>query len=210
MSDNPNQQGAWLMERVGFVTASRFKHVMAFKKATKGNAPEPMQARQDYLMQVVTERLTFQPTPSFVNSAMQWGIDQEGFARQKYVERTDSHVELTGFVRHSIPWVGASPDGLVGFDGLVEFKCPTSVTHVQTILNGMSDDHLPQVQGQMWVTGAQWCDFVSYDPRLPPGMEMYIQRIPRNDEYIALLENHVRVFLAEVETVIETLEEKLK
>ena len=205
MSDNPNQQGEWLVQRIGKVTASRAKHVIDY--TAKGAST---QKRLDYLYEIVTQRLTGQQTPTYVNAAMQWGIDQEGFARQAYVAKTGYTVDLVGFIQHPRLMCGASPDGLIGMDGGVEFKCPSSVNHASTILNGMPDDHMPQIQMQMWMAGLQWVDFVSYDPRFPVEQSMYIERVFRDEKYINDLEAEVVKFLNEVETAIETLKEKCK
>lgn len=205
MSDNPHQQGEWLVERIGKVTASRAKHVMDY--TAKGAST---QKRLDYLMEIVTQRLTGQQTPTYVNAAMQWGIDKEGFARQAYQDRTGNTVDLVGFIQHPTMLCGASPDGLIGIDGGVEFKCPSSVNHANAILNGMPQEHTPQIQMQMWIAGLQWIDFVSYDPRFPVAQSLYIQRILRNEEYITKLEVEVVKFLAEVEKTIDTLKERCK
>jgi hypothetical protein len=206
MSDNPNQQGEWLVQRIGKVTASRVKAVVA--RTTK---KEYTAARREYLIEIVTQRLTGLQTPTFVNSAMQWGIDQEGPARFAYIEHTGNDVELVGFIQHPTLMAGASPDALVGLEeGGVEFKCPSSVRHAETILNGMPADHIPQIQMQMWICNLKWVDFVSWDPRFPKQQALYIQRIQRDDKYIESLEAEVRTFLAEVEQTIETLKEKCK
>jgi hypothetical protein len=207
MSDsNPNQGFAWLLERTGHATASRFKDVLARLKPKKeGQRGEPAKVRQDYLLQLVTERLTGEPTSSFVNQAMQWGIDNEAFARERYIAETGHAVTLVGFVRHPELMAGASPDGVIGMEGLVEIKCPTSTTHVETLRSGMDEFHLPQIQGQLWITGADWCDFVSYDPRLPKGLDLHIERVARDDAFIKQLEGEVREFLAEVDVEIQSL-----
>jgi hypothetical protein len=205
MSDNPNQQGEWLVQRIGKVTASRAKDVIA--KTAKG---APTAARKDYLMEVVTQRMTGLQSPTFVNAAMKWGIDQEGFAREAYVARTGNVVDLVGFIQHPELLAGASPDALVGFDGGVEFKCPSSVNHAQTILAGMPEDHKPQIQMQMWICNLRWVDFVSWDPRFPTEQSLYIERVERDDKYIAFLEEEVRKFLDEVVETINQLKERCK
>ena len=205
MSDNPNQQAAWLLERVGFVTASQFKHLLPGKKGGY------LAARDTYKWQLVTERLTGRATEHYVNQAMQWGIDQEGFARAEFVQRMRLMVDLVGFIKHPTLMVGASPDGVInGGDGLVEFKCPTTNTHLQTIMNGMDPMHMPQLQGQMWMTGAKEVYFCSYDPRLPKGMDFFVDRIDRDQAYIDNLEAEVILFLGEIEGAITVLQEKAK
>ena len=205
MSDNPNQQAAWLLERVGFVTASQFKHLLPGKKGGY------LAARDTYKWQLVTERLTGRATEHYVNAAMQWGIDQEGFARAEFVQRMRLMVDLVGFIKHPTLMVGASPDGVInGGDGLVEFKCPTTNTHLQTIMDGMDPMHMPQLQGQMWMTGAKEVYFCSYDPRLPRGMDFFVDRIDRDQAYIDTLETEVCKFLNEINDTIAQLQEKAK
>ena len=193
----------WFSARLGCATASKFRAVMSKLKSGK-----PAQARIDYAIELVTERLSGQPTPHFTTAAMQWGVDQEPGARIEYEFKRSVEVIEIGFVRHPSLLTGASPDGLVGEEGLIEIKCPSSVTHVETLLGGMPDDHLPQIQGQLWVTGRAWCDFVSYDPRMPKALQLYVQRIPRDDIYIANLDLEVRQFLAEVDDLERQLREK--
>lgn len=205
MSDNPNQQAAWLLERVGYVTASQFKHLLPGKKGGY------LAARDTYKWQLITERLTGRATEHYVNPAMQWGIDQEGFARDAFTRKTGMEVDLVGFVKHPMLMCGASPDGVLeGGDGLVEFKCPTTNTHLQTIMNGMDSMHMAQLQGQMWMTGAKYAWFASYDPRLPPNMELYLQKVDRDQAYINNLEAEVILFLGEIEGAITVLQEKAK
>jgi len=196
----------WLADRVGRITASRFKAVLARLKNG-----QPAQARNDYLMDVVCERLTGQPTHHFVNQAMQWGIDQEEFAREAYEQRTGVVVEKAGFIildgiKAS---AGASPDGLVGV-GCIEIKAPNTRTHVQTILDGMPDEHFAQVQGVMWVAGREWCDFISWDPRVPGEHQLYVERIERDDAFIEMLKREIEVFDQEVEATIQKLSESNK
>lgn len=205
MSDNPNQQAAWLLERVGYVTASQFKHLLPGKKGGY------LAVRETYKWQLITERLTGRATEHYVNPAMQWGIDQEGFARAEFVNRMRLMVDLVGFIKHPTLMCGASPDGVInGGDGLVEFKCPTTNTHLQTIMDGMDPMHMPQLQGQMWMTGAKEVYFCSYDPRLPRGMDFFVDRIDRDQAYIDTLETEVCKFLNEINDTIATLQEKAK
>lgn len=193
----------WFAARLGFATSSKFRAVVSKLKTGK-----PAQARIDYAIEVLTERLSGQPTPHFTTAAMQWGIDQEPAARIEYEFSRSVEVIETGFHRHPSIAAGASPDGLVGDDGLIEIKCPSSVVHVETWLGGMPDDHRAQVQGQLWITGRAWCDFVSFDPRLPKELQLYVQRIERDDIFIANLDLEVRAFLAEVDDLERQLMEK--
>ena len=191
----------WYAARCGKATASRFKDAIA---ALKSGAPA--QAQRDYLTELVVERLTQQPIQRFQNAAMTWGTEQEPAARAAYERVTGTSVEETGFIAHDILLAGCSPDGLVDWDGLVEIKCPwNTAVHIETLLNGMPDEHMPQVQGQMWITGRQWCDFVSYDPRMPAELQLHVQRINRDPAYVADLERRVTEFLAEVGAQVEAL-----
>jgi putative phage-type endonuclease len=191
----------WYAARLGKATASRFKDAIA---ALKSGAPA--QAQRDYLTELVVERLTQQPIQRFQNAAMTWGTEQEPAARAAYERITGRIVEETGFVCHDTLMAGCSPDGLVDWDGLIEIKCPySSANHIETLLNGMPAEHIPQVQGQMWITGREWCDFVSYDPRMPEALQLHVQRIQRDEAFIADLERRVTSFLAEVGTQVEAL-----
>jgi putative phage-type endonuclease len=191
----------WYAARCGKATASRFKDAIA---ALKSGAPA--QAQRDYLTELVVERLTQQPIQRFQNAAMTWGTEQEPAARAAYERVTGTSVEETGFVAHDVLLAGCSPDGLVDWDGLVEIKCPwNTAVHIETLLNGMPAEHIPQLQGQMWITGRQWCDFVSFDPRMPAELQLHVQRINRDPAYVADLERRVTEFLAEVGAQVEAL-----
>ena len=191
----------WYAARLGKATASRFRDAIA---ALKSGAPA--QAQRDYLTELVVERLTQQPIQRFQNAAMTWGTEQEPAARAAYERVTGRIVEETGFVAHDTLMAGCSPDGLVDWDGLIEIKCPfNTANHIETLLNGMPADHIPQVQGQMWITGREWCDFVSYDPRMPEALQLRVQRIQRDEAFIADLERRVTSFLAEVGSQVEAL-----
>lgn len=190
----------WFSARLGRATASKFADAVSKLKSGK-----PSEKRQTYAIQLVAERLTGQPTPHFTTAAMQWGIDNEPAARVEYAWQKEIEVAEVGFIEHPSIAAGASPDGLVGADGLVEFKCPSSTRHVETLLGGMPEDHLPQVQGQLWITGRAWCDFVSYDPRMPKELQLYVQRIERDDAYINNLDAEIRTFLSDVDALIAKL-----
>jgi len=191
----------WYAARLGKATASRFKDAIA---ALKSGAPA--QAQRDYLTELVVERLTQQPIQRFQNAAMNWGTEQEPAARAAYERITGRIVEETGFVAHDTLMAGCSPDGLVDWDGLIEIKCPwNTANHIETLLQGMPADHIPQVQGQMWITGREWCDFVSYDPRMPEALQLHVQRIQRDPGFIADLEAKVTSFLQQVGTQVEAL-----
>jgi putative phage-type endonuclease len=184
----------WLAERAGCVTASCFKNVLA--KIKSGEAS----TRRNYRLVLVTERLTGQPLETYENEAMRWGKAQEPFARMAYEESTGYIVEEVGFLKHpSIEWCGGSPDGCIDDDGLIEIKCPyVSTVHVETLQSGMPSEHMAQCQGNLWISGRHWIDFVSFDPRMPPHLQLYTERVRRDDRYIAILETEVHAFLKEV------------
>ena len=191
----------WYAARCGKATASRFRDVMARLKNDN-----PAADRQKYLTELVVERLTGQPVPAYENAAMRWGTEQEAAARAAYEQRTGVAVEETGFVAHDTLYAGCSPDGLVDWDGLIEIKCPyNSATHIETLLNGMPAEHTAQVQGQMWITGRQWCDFVSFDPRMPEPLQLYVQRIHADPKAIADLAFGISAFLKEVGAQVKAL-----
>jgi putative phage-type endonuclease len=204
MASSPNliqRSDEWFATRAGKVTASCIYKVMARTKTGFGAD------RANYMAELVTERLTGVPASSFSNAAMQWGTDQEPNARMAYGERIgDMPVEI-GFVPHpTIEMAGASPDGLVGFDGMVEIKCPNSATHIATLRgDGIDRKYLYQMQWQMACAERLWCDFVSYDPRLPDSMALHIQRVERDPELIVGLEVEVTKFLGEVDATVADL-----
>jgi hypothetical protein len=200
----PGAQGTpeWLLARVGFCTASRFKDVMDFTK--RG---EPGAKRKAYLWELVCERLTGKAAQHFESAAMQHGTECEPQARMEYEAQSGAMVEQVGFIHHpTIDFCGGSPDGLVDDDGGVEFKCPyNSANHLQCFLTGMPEEHIPQVQGLMWITGRQYWDFGSFDPRMPDNRKLFQCRVMRDETYIADLERYVREFLNEVDAMVEKL-----
>lgn len=181
----------WFEMRRGRATASKFKDVLAKGKGL---------TRDAYKAKLVLERVTGEVAPSFSSAAMEWGTAQEPNAVMAYMERTGNNVDDAAFIQHETLMAGASPDGLVGMDGLVEIKCPNSNTHLDTLRRGkMPPEHMPQVMGQIWITGAEWLDFISYDPRFPQASQLFIYRVMRDSDYIKNLEFEVARFLEEVE-----------
>jgi hypothetical protein len=220
----------WKQERAGYCTGSEFKSAMAFKKGarlvTHADARTfELKARADYRLQCVVERLTGIPSASFSTRPMERGIELEPTARLAYEEMKGVLVEESDFVPHpTLEWCGVSVDGLVGEDGTIEIKCPNPETHLRTILlrnealakvlgagvdtgdhSLVPEEHLPQIQGGLWVTGRKWCDFISYDSRFPEHLRLYVQRVERNDAYIQVLEQLVGIFLNEVEDALSQL-----
>jgi predicted phage-related endonuclease len=194
----------WKQQRLGKVTASRVSDVVARIRTGWGAS------RANYQAELLCERLTGVPAEHYTNGAMQWGIDTELQARLDYQMMFDVEVEAVGFVPHPfIEMAGASPDGLVGKDGLVEFKCPNTATHIATLLGGsVPGNYVSQVQFQLACTGRQWCDWVSFDPRLPPSMQLFCVRIHRDQETIESLDKEVTVFLAELDAKLAELRSK--
>ena len=193
----------WFAARLGKVTASKVSDVIA--KTRSGYSA----SRENYAAQLVVERLTQKQGESFTNAAMEWGTTQEPFARAAYEIKQGVTVEEVGFIDHpTIAMSGASPDGLVGEDGLVEIKCPNTATHIDTILTReVPAKYIAQMQWQMACTGRQWCDFVSFDPRMPEHLQLFIARVNRVEVFIKELEDEVRKFLREVDHKVEQLNE---
>jgi putative phage-type endonuclease len=192
----------WLQSRLGKVTASRVADVIA--KTRSGYSA----SRDNYMAQLIVERLTGKPTESFSNAAMEWGTEQEPHARAAYAARTGELVEEVGFIDHpTIQGAGASPDGIVG-DGLVEIKSPQTNTMLEWILTRtIPARYLAQMQFQMAVTGAKWCDFAAYDPRLPEHLQLLIIRVERDDTRIAEIEAEISMFLGELDDKVNKLNE---
>ena len=194
MSEVEQGTPEWFALRLGKVTASRIKDVIATTKTGYSTS------RDKYMTQLLLERITNTVAESYTNDAMTWGTEQEPFARAKYEGLASTLVEQVAFVNHpTILMSGASPDGLVMDDGLVELKCPMSHTHLESILGGIDDQYMPQVQWQLAVTGRSYTDLCSYDPRFPEHLQLVVKRIPRDDDYIAKLEKEVVKFLAELD-----------
>ena len=200
--DFPQGSEEWLTARAGKVTASRISDVLA--KIKTGEASD----RRDYKVQVLTEILTGKPAESgFINAEMQWGTEQEPFARAAYEIAYETPVDQVGLVLHpKIDRAAASPDGLVGTSGLVEVKCPKTATHLQYLLAGtVPSKYQPQMLWQMACCERDWNDFVSFDPRLPAEYQLFKVRLPRDDKRIAAMEAEVIAFLAEVDAMHEQL-----
>ena len=193
----------WFTQRLGKVTASRVADVMARTKTGYSAS------RDAYMTQLVLEVVTGQKADSFTNSAMEWGTAQEPFARSAYEAREGVLVEEVGFVPHpSIIMAGASPDGLVGDDGLLEIKCPNTATHIETLLSQtVPGKYNTQMQFQMACTNRSWCDFVSFDNRLPQELQLFVKRVPRDNMYIRLMEEEIIKFLNELDIKIAQLME---
>ena len=185
----------WFEARLGKVSASNFSSVLA------GGAGK---TRNAYMRKLVAEVLTGLPQATYSNEAMLRGIETEAEAREYYATLNNCEVVQVGFCELNEN-VGCSPDGLVGDDGLLEIKCPDTTTHIETILKDkMQTTYIPQVQGQIWVTGRKWCDYVSYDPRMKV-KKFFCKRIERDEKYIMVLEVGINQFVIELKAMIEKL-----
>ena len=191
----------WFAARLGKVTASRVADVIAKTKTGYGAG------RANYMADLVVERLTGQKASSFSNAAMEWGTEQEPNAKAAYAAKTGILVEDVGFIDHpTVAMSGASPDGFAE-EGLVEIKCPNTATHLEYIFDGKPPQkYVTQMQWQMACTNRPWCDFVSYDPRLPERLQLLVVRVPRDDDYIKMLEQEVTIFLQELDDKLNKLE----
>jgi putative phage-type endonuclease len=198
------EQGSpeWFAARLGKVSASRVADVVARTKTGYSTS------RANYAAELVAERLTGQRIEGFKSEAMQWGSDKEADARALYEFMRDLLVVPVGLVSHpSIDMACASPDGLIGDHGLVEIKCPNTATHIETLLGGsVPGRYVTQMQWQMACCGRQWCDFVSFDPRMPAEMQLFVQRVDRDRDTIMALEGAVIAFLAEVSKTVSDLQ----
>lgn len=197
------EQGSeeWLLARCGSLGASQLNEALATTKSGWGASRENLKNR------IIAERLTGVPAETFKNAAMEWGTAQEDAARKAYEAHTGTFVDEMGIAIHPVlKHTHASPDGLVGDDGLIEIKCPNTTTHIETLkAKKAPNKYMNQMLWQMRCTDRQWCDFVSFDPRLPDHLQLFVVRVERDDAAIAELEAKVTEFLTEVEREIEQL-----
>lgn len=200
------QQGTaeWHELRRGKVTASRVADILAKTKTG------PSASRQNYLIELALQRTTKTIEPSYTNAAMEWGTMTEPQARVAYEVNTHNFVDQVPFINHpTIEGFGCSPDGLVGKDGLLEIKCPNSATHWEYFKSKEPPKkYFIQMQAQMSVTGSKWCDFVSFDPRMPERSQLLVVNVPRDPEFILYMETEIKQFLNEVETEVKLMENK--
>lgn len=191
----------WFAARLGKVTASRVADLMAKTKSG------PSASRGNYMADLIVERLTGIRPEGFTNAAMIWGTETEPQARAAYEFLTDAEVVEEGFALHpTIADFGASPDGLIGDVGLLEIKCPSTAAHIETLLTGeVPGKYVTQMQAQMACTGRAWCDFVSFDPRMPGDMQLFVRRVARDDAFIAQMESEITGFLAELAQQLDAL-----
>lgn len=201
--DYPQGSDAWQELRAGKVTASKITDIMAKLKNGK-----PSAGRATYMGQLIAERLTGIKSDSFSNAAMQWGVETEPQAIAAYEFLNDVEVERIAFADHpSIEFSGASPDGLVAHRGLLEVKCPNTATHIEYLISQkIPKKYLDQMQWQMACMDAKWCDFMSFDPRMPEHLNRLIIRVDRDNKYIEEMEMEVIKFNSEITEKLKTLE----
>ena len=196
----------WYLARLGKVTASKIADVIARTKSGFSTS------RENYKAQLVAEIMTGKPYEGFKSAAMQDGIDREPAARQRYADSVFEDVTEVGFVDHpDILGAGCSPDGLVGDDGIIEIKCPNTATYLEILLT----DNIPlkwntQIQMQLDCTGRKWCDFVCYDPRMPEGAQLYVQRVERDEIFIATMREMIITFIKELHDDVQQIKAKIK
>lgn len=197
----------WQAMRCGKVTASRVADVM---RSGRGGKPSASRAR--YMGELVTERLTGVVSETFKSRDMEWGNETEEEAGNVYAFERGATLHKIAFVDHpTIEMSGCSPDRLVGDDGLIEAKCPASHTHIETLLTDkISPDYVRQIHWQLACTGRAWCDFISYDPRLPIEMRLYVKRFHRDQPAIETMEAEVTSFLQETAEMVSDLRRKFQ
>lgn len=198
------EQGSpeWHQARCGSLGASQVHDVLA--KTKSGYSA----ARGNTIARIASERLTGVTQESFKNAAMQWGNDTEPQARSAYSFFTGNQVAVVGMFKHpTLLGTHASPDGLVGIDGLIEIKCPNTLTHIETLDSEKIDPkYLTQMQWQMFLTNRDWCDFVSFDPRMPDDLQLFVKRVERDPVRIKELCEEVEKFLGEVDQMMDRIE----
>lgn len=198
------EQGSpeWLEVRLGKATASNFTDILATTKAGVEAA-----GRKNYRTQLAIERLTGKAPDHFTSKPMEWGQDTEELALTHYTLATGNEVRKVGFIEHESLLTGASPDGLIGEDGGVEIKCMNTANHIAVLqLGDVPAKYKPQIQGNLWISGRKWWDFVSFDPDMPENSRIFIKRIERDQEYIDGLASAIALFLAEVDDQIKFIE----
>lgn len=189
------EQGSqeWHEMRLGKVTASRIADVIS-----NGRGGKPSEKAKSYMIELIAEILTGKQKPFFENDAMRWGTETEPQARAMYELKSGNEVKEVAFIKLN-DFVGVSPDGLVGDNGLIEIKCPTTITQIKRALSDdYAKDYYAQIQMQLWVSGRDWCDFVSFDPRLDVDASYLVQRVNRDEDFINLIKEKVESFIHEL------------
>ena len=196
------EQGSqeWLDLRLGKITASRMKDVLS-----NGRGGKPSKTAESYMIELIAEQLSGQSKPFFENDAMRWGTETEPQARAMYELESGNDVEEVAFIIHS-EFIGVSPDGLIGDKGMLEIKCPTTTTQIKRALSkSYHADYEAQIQAQLWVAEREWCDFVSFDPRLDCGAGLLIERVDRDDVFIAKMEEKTAEFIDNMQAALAIL-----
>ena len=204
MNFAPQGSSAWLSARCGHLTASRMADAMAILKSGK-----PSEARNKLMIEILAERMTGDAMPHYVNDAMRWGAETELLAKEAYQTASGNLLDACGFILHpSIEYFGASPDAMLDDDAVVEFKCPTSTTHIGWLLAGvMPDQHKPQVLAQLACTQRTRAVFVSFDPRMPAARQLFIKEWTPTLAEIEAVETAAREFLADLDRMFAQLTE---
>lgn len=204
-TDIEQKSADWYAMRCGCVTSSRLNDVVAKLKRKDGEAA----ARANYRKELAIERLTGNTYDHYVSPYMEWGTENEPLARTEYELLTGNTVTSIGGALHdSIKYFWASTDSLVNDDGILEIKCPTSINHLDVWVSGeIPEEYHWQMLGGMACTGRQWCDFVSFDPRMPEELRLFVKRFPRNDALVRAAELEVGQFLKEVDEMVTKLKE---
>lgn len=196
------EQGSadWLALRLGKVTASRMSDVLS-----KGRGTAPSKTAETYMMELLAERLTGESKPFFENDAMRWGTETEPQARFMYELKSGNKVDEVAFIERN-EFIGVSPDGLIGECGMIEIKCPTTITQIKRALtDDYSKDYYAQIQMQLWVAEREWCDFLSFDPRLDVDAGYLLQRVNRDEEFISTMREKTDLFIEKMNELHERL-----
>lgn len=197
------EQGSqeWLEMRLGKITASRMKEVLS-----NGRGGKPSKTAESYMIELIAEQLSGESKPFFENDAMRWGTETEPQARAMYELESGNNVEEVAFIIKD-EFVGVSPDGLIGKDGMLEIKAPNTTTQLRRALSGnYSTDYTAQIQAQLWVAEREWCDFVSFDPRLDCGASFLIERVNRDHLFISIMEEKTAVFIENMKLALSRIE----
>ena len=198
------EQGSieWNQLRLGKVTASRIKDVM-----TNGRGSAISKTSESYMYELLADLLTGEPQPFFENDAMRWGTETEPKARLMYELKTGIEVEQVAFIEHS-DFIGVSPDGLIGNTGLIEIKCPKTTTQLKrSQQENYHTDYKYQIQMQLWVSERDWCDFLSFDPRLQGKAKYLCERVYRDEKIIADMQDKTEVFVDKLKSLFESLKD---
>ena len=196
------EQGSdeWLAIRLGKVTASKMSDVLS-----KGRGTAPSKLSETYMMELLAEKLTGESKPFFENDAMRWGNETEPQAGFMYTLKTGNKIEHVAFIERD-EFTGVSPDGLIGEDGMIEIKCPTTTTQIKRALtDNYSKDYYAQIQMQLWVAERKWCDFLSFDPRLDCDAGYLLQRVERDEEFIENMKEKTAAFIDKMNGLYQRL-----